>query len=96
MKQLLGKDIRYLEYYKDEQEAVYRCIDENDDSYSDDDEDWKPKMDEMYKFFYDMIENIENLPGNNFKKGAEIEMKKMIKIASEMRDDRDSEISLKF
>ena len=96
MKQLLGKDIRYLEYYKDEQEAVYRCIDENDDSYSDDDEDWKPKMDEMYKFFYDMIENIESLPGNNFKKGAEMEMKKMIKIASEMRDDRDSEISLKF
>ena len=96
MKQLLGKDIRYLEYYKDEQEAVYRCIDENDDSYSDDDEDWKPKMDEMYKFFYNMIENIENLPGNNFKKGAEMEMKKMIKIASEMRNDRDSEISLKF
>ena len=53
-------------------------------------------MDEMYKFFYNMIENIENLPGNNFKKGAEMEMKKMIKIASEMRDDRDSEISLKF
>ena len=96
MKQKLEKDIRYLEYYKDEQEAVFRCIDENGDSYSDDDEDWKPKMDEMYKFFYNMIENIENLPGNNFKKGAEMEMKKMIKIASEMRNDRDSEISLKF
>ena len=96
MKQMFEKDIRYLEYYKDEQEAVFRCINEHGDSYSDDDEDWKPKMDEMYKFFYDMIENIENLPGNNFKKGAEMEMKKMIKIASEMRDDRDSEISLKF
>ena len=96
MKQMLEKDIRYLENYKDEQELIFRCIDEHGDSYSDDDEDWKPKMDEMYKFFYDMIENIENLPGNNFKKGAEMEMKKMIKIASEMRDDRDSEISLKF
>ena len=96
MKKMLEKDIRYLEYYKDEQETVWRCSDENGDSYSDDDEDWKPKMDEMYQFFYDMIKNIESLPRNNFKKSAEIEMKKMIEIASEMRENRDSEISLKF
>ena len=53
-------------------------------------------MDEMYQFFYDMIKNIESLPRNNFKKSAEIEMKKMIEIASEMRENRDSEFSLKF
>ena len=96
MKQKLEKDIRYLEYYKDEQEAVFRCIDENGDSYSDDDEDWKPKMDEMYEFLYKMVENIESLPRNNFKKGAEIEIKKMIEIAAEMRKDRDTEIDVKF
>ena len=96
MKQKLEKDIRYLEYYKDEQEAVFRCIDENGDSYSDDDEDWKPKMDEMYEFLYKMVENIESLPRNNFKKGAEIEIKKMIEIAAEMRNDRDTEIDVKF
>ena len=96
MKQKLEKDIRYLEYYKDEQEAVFRCIDENGDSYSDDDEDWKPKMDEMYEFLYKMVKNIESLPRNNFKKGAEIEIKKMIEIAAEMRNDRDTEIDVKF
>ena len=96
MKQMLEKDIRYLEYYKDEQEVVWRCTDEHGDSYSDDDEDWKPKMDEMFKFFFDMIKNIESLPGNNFKKGAEVEMKKMIEIATEMRKERESEIDLKF
>jgi len=96
MKQMLEKDIRYLEYYKDEQEAVFRCMDENGDSYSDDDEDWKPKMNEMYEFLYNMIDNIESLPGNNFKKGAEIEMKKMIEIATEMRKDRDTELDVKF
>ena len=47
MKQMLEKDIRYLENYKDEQELIFRCIDEHGDSYSDDDEDWKPKMNEM-------------------------------------------------
>ena len=96
IKQMLGKDIRYMEYYKDEQETVFRCMDENGDSYSDDDEDWKPKMNEMYEFLYNMIDNIESLPGNNFKKGAEIEMKKMIEIATEMRKDRDTELDVKF
>ena len=40
--------------------------------------------------------NIESLPGSNFKKGAEIEVKKMIEIDAEMRTDRDTEISVKF
>ena len=40
MKKMLEKDIRYLEYYKDEQETVWRCSDENGDSYSDDDDDY--------------------------------------------------------
>ena len=46
--------------------------------------------------FYEMIKNIERLPGNIFKKGAEIEIKKVIEIADQMKIDRDNEISLKF
>ena len=56
MKQMLGKDIRYVEYYKDEQEAVSSCDNDSvatgySDDDSDDDDYWKPKMDEMFKFF---------------------------------------------
>ena len=46
--------------------------------------------------FYEMIKNIERLPGNIFKKVAEIEIKKVIEIADQMKIDRDNEISLKF
>ena len=67
-----------------------------DNESSDDIDKWKPKMDDMFKFFYQMITNIEGLPGNNFKKGAELEIKKVIEIADQMKIDRDDEISLKF
>ena len=103
LKQMLAKDIRYIEYYKDEQEAVSNCENESvatgyesDEDSEDDNDYWKPKMDEMFKFFYEMITNIEKLPGNNFKKGAELEIKKVIEIADQMKIDRDDEISLKF
>jgi len=43
-----------------------------------------------------MMTNIERLPGNNFKEGAELEMKKVIYIADQMKIDRDDEISLKL
>ena len=39
-------------------------------------------------FFYEMITNIERLPGNNFKKGAELEIKKVIEIADQMKISR--------
>ena len=42
-------------------------------------------MDEMFKYFYEMITNIDKLPGNNFKKGAELEVKKMIEMADIMK-----------
>ena len=92
LKQMLGKDIKYLEYYKDEQEAVPNesvatgC--ESEDESEDDEDCWKPKMDEMFEYFYEMITNIEKLPGNNFKKGAELEMKKVIEMADQMKIDR--------
>ena len=50
LKQMLAKDIRYLEYYKDEQEAVSSCENESvatgyesDDDSEDDNDYWKPK-----------------------------------------------------
>ena len=101
IKQMLGKDIRYMEYYRDEQEAVASSENESvatgySDDDSDDDDYWKPKMDEMFKLFYEMMKNIESLPGNNFKKGAELEIQKMKEIAEQMERDRDDEICLKF
>ena len=62
------------------------------ESGDDNEDDWNPKMDEMFKFFYEMIKTIEKFPGNNFKKSAELEMKKMIEIANQMKEERDEEI----
>ena len=55
-----------------------------------------PKMDELFKYFYEMITNIDKLPGNNFKKGAELEMKKVIEMADIMKRDRDEKIECEF
>ena len=99
LKQLLGKDIRYLEHYKDEQEYVPNEIvatDYESDDDSEDEEYWEPKMDEMFNFFYDMVKNIEKLPGNNFKKGADLEMKKMIEMADKMKRDRNELVENEF
>ena len=53
-------------------------------------------MDEMFEYFYEIITNIEKLPGNNFKKGAELEMKKVIEIADKMKRDRNELIENEF
>ena len=37
-----------------------------------------PNMEEMFEQFRVMIENIEKIPKNNFKRSAEIELTKMI------------------
>ena len=50
----------------------------------------------MFKFFDEMLMNIEKLPGNNFKKGAELEIVKMIGIAENMKENRSTELFVKF
>ena len=50
----------------------------------------------MFKFFDEMMTNIEKLPGNNFKKGAELEIVKMMEIAENMEANRRNEILAKF
>ena len=42
------------------------------------------------------MKNIESLPENTFKKGAELEIQKMKEIAEQMERERDDEICLKF
>ena len=96
MRKMLEKDVRYVEYYKDEQEIVMTSLDDSGNSYVVEDEDWYPKMDGMFRFFDEMIENIEKLPGNNFKKGAELEIVKMKEIAENMKENRRNEILAKF
>ena len=101
MKQMLGKDIRYLEYYREEQEEVSSYENESiatdySDDNSDDNDYWKPKMDEKFKIFQEIMKNIESFPRNNFKKGAELEIQKMIEIAEQMEREREDEICLKF
>ena len=100
LKEMLGKDIKYLEFYKDEQEAVPNELVatgyESEDESEDDEDYWEPKMDEMFKYFYEMITNIDKLPGNNFKKGAELEMKKVIEMADKMMRDRDEKVVNEF
>ena len=71
-------------------------LDESGNSYVCEDEDWYPKMDDMFKFFDEMMTNIEKLPGNNFKKGAELEIVKMMEIAENMEANRRNEILAKF
>ena len=96
MRKMLEKDVRYVEYYKDEQEIVMTTLDESGNSYVDEDEDWYPKMDDMFRFFDEMIKNVEKLPGNNFKKGAELEIVQMKEIAEKMKDNRRMELLAKF
>ena len=96
MRKMLEKDIRYLEYYNEEQEIVMKTLDDSGNSYIDEDDDWYPKMDDMFRFFDEMITNIEKLPGNNFKKGAEFEIVKMKEIAEKMKENRSSEIFARF
>ena len=92
MKKMIEKDIRYSEYYRNEQEIVLSCDNES----SNDDDNWIPKMDDKFKFFYQMMKNIESLPGNDFKKGAQLELEKMNDIAFEMKENREDELGMKF
>ena len=99
MKQLLGKHIRYMEHYKNEQEYVQNesvATGYESDDDSEDEDDWEPKMDEMFNYFYEMVKNIEKLPGNNFKKAAELEIKKVIEMADKMKKDRNELVENEF
>ena len=47
-----------------------------------------PNMEEMFEQFRVMIENIEKIPKNNFKRSAEIELTKVIQTTEWKKNDR--------
>ena len=48
-----------------------------------------PNMEEMFEQFRVMLENIEKIPKNNFKRSAEIELTKMIQTTDWKKNDRE-------
>ena len=46
-------------------------------------------MEEMFEQFKVMIENIDKIPKNNFKRSAEIELTKMIETTHWKKNDRE-------
>ena len=79
MMKMIDMDIRYSEEYKDENERQFdenmtlSEIEEIRENPSD------PNMEEMFEQFRVMVENIEKIPKNNFKRSAKTELTEMIK-----------------
>ena len=86
---MIEKDIRYNEEYKYENERKFNDsmtlseIEEEKENPPD------PNMAEMFEEFRIMLENVEKLPKNNFKRNAEIELTKMIKTTEWKKYDRE-------
>ena len=89
MMKMIEKDIRYVEEYNYENERKFNDsmtlseIEEEKENPPD------PNMAEMFEEFRIMLENVEKLPKNNFKRNAEIELTKMIKTTEWKRYDRE-------
>ena len=89
MMKMVEKDIRYIEEYKDENERQFNEsmtlseIEEERENPPD------PNMEEMFEQFRLMLEYIEKVPKNNFKKSAEIELTKMIQTTEWKKNDRE-------
>ena len=49
-----------------------------------------PNMKEMFEQFRVMLENIQKIPKNNFKRNAEIELTNMIKTTQWKKSDREA------
>ena len=77
MMKMIEKDIRYIEEYKNENERQFN------ESMTD------PNMEEMFEQFRVMLENVEKIPRNNFKKTADIELTKMIQTSEGKKFDRE-------
>ena len=89
MMKMIEKDIRYIEEYKNENERQFNEsmtlseIEEERENPPD------PNMEEMFEQFRVMLENVEKLPRNNFKKTADIELTKMIQTSEGKKFDRE-------
>ena len=89
MMKMIEKDIRYIEEYKNENERQFNEsmtlseIEEERENPPD------PNMEEMFEQFRVMLENVEKIPRNNFKKTADIELTKMIQTSEGKKFDRE-------
>ena len=89
MMKMVEKDIRYIEEYKNENERQFNEsmtlseIEEERENPPD------PNMEEMFEQFRVMLENVEKIPRNNFKKTADIELTKMIQTSEGKKFDRE-------
>ena len=89
MMKMLEKDIRYIEEYKNENERQFNEsmtlseIEEERENPPD------PNMEEMFEQFRVMVETVEKLPRNNFKRSAEAELTKMIQTSEWKKFDRE-------
>ena len=89
MMKMIEKDIRYIEEYKNENERQFNEsmtlseIEEERENPPD------PNMEEMFEQFRVVLESIEKIPKNNFKRSVEMELTKMIQTTEWKKDDRD-------
>ena len=89
MMKMVEKDIRYIEEYKDENERQFNesmTLSEIEDERENPPD---PNMEEMFEQFRLMLEYIEKVPKNNFKKSAEIELAKMIQTTEWKKNDKE-------
>ena len=96
MMKMVEKDIRYIEEYKNENERQFNEsmtlseIEEERENPPD------PNMEEMFEQFRVMVETVEKLPRNNFKRSAEAELTKMIQTSEWKKFDREILLTDKF
>ena len=85
----IEKDIRYIEEYKLENERKFddsMTLSEIEEEREDPPD---PNMFEMFEQLRIMLENVEKLPKNHFKKNAEIELTNMIQTTDWKKGERE-------
>ena len=89
MMKMIDMDIRYIEEYNYENERKFDDSMTLSEIQEEKDNPPDPNMVEMFEQFRIMLENVEKLPKNNFKRNAEVELTKMLKTTEWKKNDRE-------
>ena len=90
MMKMINMDIRYTLEYKNENERNFDGVSMTASEIEQVLEDPSdPNMEEMFEQFKVMLENIEKIPKNKFKRNAEIELTNMIKTTEWKENERE-------
>ena len=89
MMKMIDMDIRYIEEYNYENERKFDDSMTLSEIQEEKDNPPDPNMMEMFEQFRIMLENVEKLPKNNFKRNAEVELTKMLKTTEWKKNDRE-------